>query len=96
MNFIKSIFRIIKTTILTIFLICLVIFMVNNRDVINIHLHPLPFEIQTRMFMVMIIFFLFGLSFGLLACSQNILHRMVSSFQDRRKIKQLEKKVSKD
>jgi uncharacterized membrane protein YciS (DUF1049 family) len=69
--------------------------MVNNRDIITIHLYPLPFNIETRMFVVMIGVFLLGLLFGILACSQSLIKRYISSFSDRNKIKKLEKQVTK-
>lgn len=96
MNLIKSILRIIRSLILAIFLICLVIFMVNNRDVVTIHLYPLPFEIETRIFLVMISVFVLGMIFGLLACSQNLIKRAIERFKDRNKIKKLEKQISKN
>ncbi len=95
LNFIRSIFRITRTVILSLLLICLVIFMVNNRDAITIHTHPLPFDIETRVFVLMIFFFLFGMLFGFLAFSQNMIRKSITNFQDRRKIKKLEKQVAK-
>lgn len=95
MNLIRSILRIIRSVILSLFLICLVVFMVNNRDDITIHLYPLPFEVETKVFLMMILFFIFGMLFGLLACSQNIIKRIFTSYQDHRKIKKLEKQVEK-
>lgn len=70
--------------------------MVNNRDAVTIHLHPLPFDIETRIFVVMIVLFICGLIFGLLACSQNILGRIIAGFQDKNKIRKLEKQVKKN
>ncbi len=96
MNLLKSIFHLIRTIILTALLVCLVIFMINNRDIITIHLHPLPFDAETRVFLVMIIFFLLGLFFGLLACSKSIIKRLVEKFKDRKTIKKLEKQVAKN
>jgi len=69
--------------------------MVSNRDVIIIRFSPLPFEIETRVFMLMIGFFLFGLLFGFLAFSQNLISRIINGFKDKAKIKKLEKKVAK-
>jgi len=43
----------------------------------------------------MIFFFLFGMLFGFLAFSENMINKSISNFQDRRKLKKLEKKVSK-
>lgn len=95
MNFIKSIFRIIRTVILSLLLVCIVIFMVNNRDVVTIHLHPLPFDVETRIFVVMIVVFLLGLLFGILACSQSLIKRIFANLNDRRKLRKLEKHVAK-
>jgi hypothetical protein len=43
----------------------------------------------------MIFFFLFGMLFGFLAFSENMINKSISNFQDRRNLKKLEKKVSK-
>ncbi len=95
LNFLKSTIRTIKTIILSLILICLIIFMVNNREDVTLHLFPLPFEIQTRVFMVMIFFFLFGMFFGMLACSKSLLTRIFTGFKDKQKIKKLEKEITK-
>ncbi len=94
-NFLKSIFGLAKTFILSLFLICLVIFMVNNRDVITIHTHPFPFEIEIRIFVLMLFFFLFGMLFGFLAFSKNMLEKSWSNFKDHWKIRGLERKNRK-
>ncbi len=96
MNFIKSILRIIRTVILSLLLVCIVIFMVNNRDTVTIHLHPLPFDVETRIFVVMIIVFLLGLLFGILSCSQSLIKRIFTNLNDRRKLRKLEKQVAKN
>lgn len=94
-NFAKSLFKLTKTFILSLLLICMVIFMVNNRDVITIHTHPFAFEIETRIFLVMLFFFLFGMLFGFLAFSKNMIEKSISNFKDRWKIHRLEKKNNK-
>ncbi len=96
MNFLKSIFHFIRTIILSLLLICLVIFMVNNREAATISLDPLPFTVETRMFLVMISFFLFGVLFGALACSKSLITKMFERFSDRKKIKKLEKQIAKN
>ena len=68
----------------------------NNRGAVSISFSPLPFVIETRLFLVMILFFLSGLFFGLLACSQNLLGAFFGRFSDRKKIEKLEKKLSKN
>ena len=94
-NFFKSILRFAKTIILSLLLICLVVFMVNNRDIIAIHTQPLPFEIEIRVFVLMIFFFLFGMLFGFLAFSKNMISGFLIRVKDRLKIKKLEKQVAK-
>jgi uncharacterized integral membrane protein len=96
MNLLKSILRITHTIITTALLLCLVIFMVNNRGSATIQLYPLPFEIETRIFVVMIGFFLLGMIFGILVCSQSMLKRAFEHFKARRKIKKLEKQIIKN
>jgi len=69
--------------------------MVNNRDTIQVHFYPLPFDLETKTFLVIILFFILGMIFGILACTQNIIGRSINSFKDRRKINQLEKQIQK-
>ena len=95
LNFIKSILRTIRTVIISLILICIVIFMVNNRDTIQVHFYPLPFDLETKTFLVIILFFILGMFFGILACTQNIISRRIKSFKDHHKINQLEKQIQK-
>ena len=94
-NFIKSVLRTIRSIVLTAVLICLVIFMVNNREVATINFSPLPYNIETRVFLVMIAFFLLGMFFGFLAFSKNMLNNLASGFKTKNHIKKLEKQVAK-
>lgn len=92
LNLIKSILRTIRTIILSLILIVVVVFMVSNREVIAIHAYPLPFDIEMRAFLIMILFFILGMLFGFLAFSENMIGKSISNFKDRRKVKKLEKK----
>lgn len=94
LNFIKSLLRFTKTFILSLLLIALVIFMVNNRDIVLIHTDPLPFEIEARIFIIMLFFFLLGLLFGFLAFSKNMLEKSWANFRNRLKIRKLEKQIA--
>lgn len=69
--------------------------MVNNREIVTLQLYPLPFELETRLFLLVIFFFLLGLVFGLIFCSQNILGRAIESLKDKYHIKKLENQVKK-
>ncbi len=95
LNILKSIFKILKSIILSLILVCLVVFMVNNRETASVHLYPLPFEIETKVFLVMLTFFVLGMVFGILSCSQTLIGKMIENFNDRRRIKHLEKQVGK-
>ncbi len=92
MTFLKSFVRIIKKIIALSALICFVTFIVNNRQEITIQLFPLPFEIQTRLFFVIITCFLLGLLFGAIIFSKTIFGHIITNFRNTRKIKSLEKK----
>ena len=95
MNFLKSIFRTIKSIILSIFLVCLVAFMVNNRETATLHLSPLPFNIETKMFIILIVFFVLGMLFGFLSLSQNLIGKTMTNIFNRHKIKKLEQEIIK-
>jgi uncharacterized membrane protein len=95
LNLAKSIFRIAKTIILIFLLFCLVMFLVNNRDVLSLSLSPLPFKIETRVFVVMILFFVLGFLFAILACCKSLVAAFFLQIFDRRKIKKLQKQVDK-
>jgi len=67
--------------------------MVSNREIIKIYLSPLPIEIETKVFVLMIVFFMLGLAFGILACSQSLIKNSIGSFRNKSKIKKLEKQL---
>ncbi len=90
-SFFQSFFRIARSIFLTVALICVVIFMVYNRDLVTISLRPLPIEIETRIFVVMIFSFILGALFALLLCSKNFISSAFKHFSDQRKIKKLQK-----
>ena len=87
MNLLKSSFHTTKTVIIAIILICIIDFMVSNRGPATIGFFPLPFTIETRLFVVMIACFLLGLGCGLLLLSRNILKNAISNWKIHRKIK---------
>ncbi len=93
MSLLKSILRILKKTFSYLLLVAVIVFMVNNREIVTLQLYPFPFELETRLFLVIIFFFLFGLIFGLIFCSQNIVGRIIESLKDKYRIKKLENQV---
>lgn len=93
MSFIRSVLKISRSIILAAALICMVVFMVDNRDVIVINMQPLPFEVQTRVFVLMIFCFVMGLIFGLIFCSPVIIRNFFGKIANRHKIKNLENQL---
>ncbi len=91
---IKVIFKIInflKKIILFLLLTLLTIFMVNNRQAVIINSWPFPFEIETRLFIIMMLFFTAGLLFGFLFFSKNLLKLMFSKSSSDRVFKKSRK-----
>lgn len=88
LRIIKSTFHATKSIIVGVILICIIAFMVNNREQITIHLFPLPFTIETRLFVVMTSCFLLGFSCGLLLLSRNIMRNAFLNWKNHRKLKE--------
>lgn len=95
MSFIKSILHIIKSTILAILLICVVIFIINNRQMVTMSLFPLPFEIEIRFFLLLAVTFFLGMLFGLIFCSESLLKKTFCNFKNRLRVKKLERQIKK-
>jgi uncharacterized integral membrane protein len=53
-----------KKIIITFFSIIAIIFFVNNRNFVTISLSPLGYEADIRLFILLILFFLFGVIFA--------------------------------
>jgi uncharacterized membrane protein YciS (DUF1049 family) len=70
--------------------------MANNAEITVVNLYPLPFEIETKTFIVMISFFLLGFIFALLICSKTLIKKSAENFGSRQKIKKLEKQISQN
>ena len=96
MNFIKAIFRIIRHLISLSFLVFVIILMANNYQEMTFNLYPLPFEIETKSFIILIGFFLLGMIFGIASCSGSILKKSWQIFSNRHIIKKLRKKLTKE
>lgn len=69
--------------------------MVNNREIVTLHLFPLPFDIQTRIFLVMIAVFLLGVLFGFLCYSKSLTSRFIANFKNKILIKKLKKQIGR-
>ncbi len=70
--------------------------MSSNSDSIIITLYPLPFVVETRVFIIMISFFLFGFIFGILAVSKTLIRKYFENFSNQRQIKKLKKQLPEE
>lgn len=93
LNIIKSAVNIIRSLVIFLLLLCLIIFMIDNREVIKISTYPLPFTIEARAFLVMFFFFLVGVFVGFIAFSKNMISKTISILKFKQKIKKLENNV---
>jgi uncharacterized integral membrane protein len=73
LNFLKSIFRIARSLLVALILVLLIVFMVNNRELINLNFYPLPSHIEIRVFLLAMICFIAGVIFGFLIFSSKSL-----------------------
>jgi uncharacterized integral membrane protein len=96
MSLIKSLLRIVRYLIGLSLMVFIVILMSSNSDIITIKLYPLPFEIETKSFIIMISFFVCGMIFGVLSCSKSILGKSFEIIGNRQIIRKLKKKLTKN
>lgn len=93
---IKSLITIFKLLLLTTVIIYLANFVVNNDAYVTINLEPLPYEITTKIFIIMIGFFVAGLVVSLLISTPKNIACSFKEFNSERKIKSLNKKLIKE
>lgn len=94
MKFIKNILKSIKEILTTILLILVIIFMINNREIIEVNFYPLPFEkIETRIFFLMLIFYALGLLTAVMIYSNKLLKSTIRNIKQKHQIKKLEKQI---
>jgi uncharacterized membrane protein YciS (DUF1049 family) len=95
MKFIKNILKSIKGILTSLLLILIVIFMINNREIIEVEFYPLPIDkIQTRTFFLMLIFYLLGLLTAILIYSNRLIKSAIRNFKQKHQIKKLEKQIN--
>jgi len=94
MKFIKNILKSIKEIFVTILLILVIIFMINNREIIEVNFFPLPFEkIETRIYFLMLIFYALGLFTAVLIYSNKLLKSTLRNLKQKNQIKKLKKQI---
>lgn len=96
MNPIKTLFRIANKVIFIAIVAIIIVFCFNNRQIVEISLSPLPFTIETRLFLVVLLCIFGGILIGFLSSSVALLKEKFKNFIGRWKIKFLERKVKKE
>lgn len=95
MKFLKNILKSIKDILVTLLLILVIIFMINNREIIEVKFYPLPIDkIQTRTFILMLIFYLLGLLTAIMIYSNRLIKSAIRNFKQKHQIKKLEKQIN--
>lgn len=94
-NIIKSVFRIFGKVIFIALLAVVVIFCINNTDNVVLTLKPLPFEVETRLCLIVILSLVVGVLLGMGASSISLLKEKFKNFLSGWKIKSLQRKVEK-
>lgn len=94
MKFLKNILKSIKGIIVSLILILVIIFMINNREIVEVTFEPLPLEkIQTRIFFLILISYLLGLITAIIIYSSNMIKSALRNIKQNHQIKKLKKQI---
>ena len=94
MKFLKNILKSIKGIIVSLILILVIVFMINNREIVEVTFEPLPFEkIQTRIFFLILISYLLGLITAIIIYSSNMIKSALRNIKQSHQIKKLKKQI---
>jgi uncharacterized membrane protein YciS (DUF1049 family) len=94
MKFLKKLFQSLKNLITCLILVFVTIFMINNRQIVAIEFSPIPINnFETRLFVLMILFYLAGLITAFLIYSNSLFKSFIKNLQQKRKIQKLEKEI---
>ena len=94
MNYLKKLISFIRNLIIFLLLILMVIFMVSNRQNIEVDFSPLPFSASLRIFTLMISCFAIGFIVAIIILSQKFVKNFFNNYKNQRKIKKLQKQIS--
>ena len=94
MKFLKNILKSIKGVVVSLILILVIVFMINNREIVEVTFDPLPFEkIQTRIFFLILISYLLGLITAIIIYSSNMIKSALRNIKQNHQIKKLKKQI---
>lgn len=95
MKFLKNLFNSIKSILVSLILVFVVIFMINNREIITINFNPLPFDsIETRLFVLMLFFYILGLITAILIYSNSLIKSTIRNIKQKRQVNKLQQQIN--
>ncbi len=95
MKFLKNLFNSIKSILVSLILVFVIIFMINNREIITINFNPLPFDsIETRLFVLMLFFYILGLITAILIYSNSLIKSTIRNIKQKRQINKLQQQIN--
>ncbi|MFM7557039.1 MAG: hypothetical protein ACKO46_00515, partial [Alphaproteobacteria bacterium] len=87
MKFLKNLFNSIKSILVSLILVFVIVFMINNREIITINFNPLPFDsIETLLFVLMLFFYILGLITAILIYSNSLIKSAIRNLKQKRQI----------
>ena len=95
MNLLKSILRIVKSIVLILLMTVIIAFCLNNNQSVIITLSPIPFEIEAKLFLLIMIVFLVGFSLGIIVSSISLIKIKIYSFFANHRAQRLQTKLEK-
>jgi len=95
MKFLKNLFNSIKSILVSLILVFVIVFMINNREIITINFNPLPFDsIETRLFVLMLFFYILGLVTAILIYSNSLIKSTIRNLKQKRQINKLQQQIN--
>ncbi len=95
MKFLKNLFNSIKSILVSLILVFVIIFMINNREIITINFNPLPFDsIETRLFVLMLFFYILGLITAILIYSNSLIKSTIRNIKQKRQVNKLQQQIN--
>lgn len=95
MKFLKNLFNSIKSILVSLILVFVIVFMINNREIITINFNPLPFDsIETRLFVLMLFFYILGLITAILIYSNSLIKSAIRNLKQKKQINKLQQQIN--
>ncbi len=91
----RTILRMIRKTIFIIVVALIMVFCLSNNQTVTISLKPLPFEVESQLFLVILLSFFGGIFIGFICSSVALTKEKFKNFIGGWRIKFLQKKVNK-